>query len=169
MKPIDHEPFYRKPDHYDAWHRNFKEDIPFYLNQIKKFSYPVLELACGTGRLTIPIASEGYQITGLDISKSMLSAARRKSKEKDLNIEWISSDCRMFKLDKKFNVIFLPFNSIAHLHDLESIDSCFSCVRDHLTKDGRFIIDIFNPHFKFLLRNPEKRYYRQPRYRLALF
>ncbi|RKX41844.1 MAG: class I SAM-dependent methyltransferase [Thermotogae bacterium] len=158
MKPIDCESLYRDPRHYDLQHKDFVDDIPFYLRQIKKYGEPVLELACGTGRVTIPIAEQGIKITGLDISTPMLSYAKRKATMKGVDVEWVKADCRGFKLDKKFKLVFFPFNSIAHLHDLESIESCFLCVKAHLEDDGRFIIDVFNPRLDILMRDPSKRY-----------
>ena len=158
MSHTNAEGFLYNGRHYDLLNKDFVEDIPFYLSQVRKYGEPVLELACGTGRITIPLAEQGIQIAGLDISDSMLAQAKKKTTEKGLNIEWIKSDFRDFNLDKKFNLIFLPFNTVAHLHDLKSIESCFSCVKRHLTDQGRFIIDIFNPSLDILIRDPSKRY-----------
>ncbi|RLF93231.1 class I SAM-dependent methyltransferase [Thermococci archaeon] len=158
MKPIDFEDLYRDGRHYDCQTKDFVEDIPFYLRQIKKYGEPVLELACGTGRITIPVAEKGIKITGLDVLESMLSHAKRKAAEKEVDIEWIKADCRNFKLNKKFNLIFFPFNSFLHLHNLESYEACFSCVKDHLTDQGRFIIDIFNPNLDILRRDPSEKF-----------
>ncbi len=158
MKPIDSEAIYRDGLHYDAQHSYFTMGVDFYIEQAKKCGSPVLEIACGTGRVTIPIFEAGIEITGLDVSDGMLAQAEKKSKEKELNIEWIKADCRNFELNKKFNLIIFPFNSIAHLHDLESIKSCFTCVKNHLAKDGKFILDFFNPSLEILMRDPSKRY-----------
>lgn len=157
MKHIDCRHIYLDGRHYDL-QTNHLDDLTFYLHQIEKYGEPVLELACGTGRLTIPIAERGIHITGLDISEGMLSQAKIKANIKKVKIEWIEADCRNFNLKEKFNFIFLPFNSIAHLHDLESIEACFSCVRKHLAPKGRFVIDVFNPSLSMLTREPSKRY-----------
>lgn len=157
MKPIDCMHIYRDGRHYDLQF-NHLDDLPFYLHQIEKYGEPVLELACGTGRLTIPIAERGIHITGLDISNPMLFQAKRKASEEGVEIEWVESDCRDFDLRKKFNFIFFPANSIAHLHDLESIEACFSCVKRHLLPNGRFVVDMFNPSLNFLTRDSSKRY-----------
>jgi SAM-dependent methyltransferase len=158
MKPVDCEALYRDGRHYDLGNRGQVADIPFYLKQIRKYGGPVLELACGTGRITIPIAEKGVQITGLDVSASMLAHARRKARAQGLKIKWVEADCRDFRLDERFGLIFFPFNSIAHLHDLESVESCFSCVKEHLRTEGRFIIDVFQPDLHILTRDPEQRY-----------
>ena len=158
MKPIDCKPLYDNPEYYDLQNNSIVDDIPFFLKQIEKYGDPVLELACGTGRITIPIAEEGIDISGLDIIKNMLSYAKSKAKAKNIDIEWIEADCRDFNIDKKFSIIFFPFNSIAHIHDLESIEACFSCVRKHLKHNGKFIIDMFNPSLDRLTRSTFTRY-----------
>jgi SAM-dependent methyltransferase len=158
VKPVDCQQLYNDGRHYDLQTRDVVEDIPFYLRQARKYGEPVLELACGTGRITIPIAEQGIKITGLDISEPMLSQARKKAAAKRVNVEWVQADCRNFKLGKKFRLIFLPFNSITHLHDLESIEACFFCAKRHLARDGRFIIDVFVPAMGILMRDPSKRY-----------
>jgi SAM-dependent methyltransferase len=158
VKPVDCQQLYSDGRHYDLQTRDVVEDISFYLRQARKYGEPVLELACGTGRITIPLAEQGIKITGLDVSEPMLSQARKKAAEKGVTVEWVQADCRDFKLDKKFRLVFLPFNSITHLHDLESIEACFSRVGRHLARDGRFIIDVFVPAMGILMRDPSKRY-----------
>ena len=158
MKNIDCENIYKDGFHYDLINKPITEDIPFYLSQIRRYGDPVLELACGTGRITIPIADAGFEIIGLDMSASMLRQAKRKADERRITIEWVKADCREFDLNKKFSVIFIPFNSIAHIHDLESIEALFGSVKKHLKDGGKFIIDAFVPKLEYLVRNPEKRY-----------
>ena len=85
MNDGNDEYYYIDGQHYDnmAKSRNqFPQSVPFYVNQAKKFEGPVLELACGTGRITIPIAQEGISIVGLDISTKMLDQAKINSKKK---------------------------------------------------------------------------------------
>ncbi|MDD3627923.1 MAG: class I SAM-dependent methyltransferase [bacterium] len=157
MKQIDCEALYRDGKHYDNQHMNFKDDIPFYLKKAEFYRSPILEIACGTGRITIPIAEKGFEITGLDISEGMLTSAREKIKEMDLKIDFFKIDCRYFNLKKKFKLIFIPFNSFCHIHELSDIEKCFENIRNHLSNDGGFILDIFNPNPEYFLKNPEKK------------
>ena len=157
MKNSNHKSLLRDGRHYDLLNKRVTDDIPFYIRQVKKHGDPVLELACGTGRVTIPLAESGIRITGIDISESMLSHARTKIKDKEVAIEWIKDDCRNFHLNKKFNLIIFPFNTIAILQDLKSIESCFSSVRNHLKDTGRFVIDFFNPRLDILTKDPHER------------
>ncbi|HEX37982.1 MAG TPA: class I SAM-dependent methyltransferase [Candidatus Cloacimonetes bacterium] len=166
MKPIDSAKLYCDGRHYDAQHTDVYGDLSFYSSQAQRFGEPILELACGTGRLTLPLAKEGYDITGLDISLGMLKTAKEKAEKENLNIPWFHADCRNFHLAKKFNLIFIPFNSFAHIHDRESFEALCSCVKKHLMCNGHFIIDIFNPDLRILIAENPKRHkvaeYKEP-------
>jgi SAM-dependent methyltransferase len=115
-------------------------DIPFWIDMASQYGSPVLELCCGTGRVAASLAEKGFSVTGIDISDSMLSEAKRKTSQ----VNWMRSDITNFKLDKKFSLIIIPGNSLGHLLDLESIESCLSCIRKHLQPEGRLIIDLVN-------------------------
>ena len=117
----------------------------------------MLELACGTGRLTIPIAQSGVGIVGLDLSPSMLAHARTKAEAAGVAINFVEGDCRSFDLGRKFALIFMAFNSMQHLHDYASLSALFANVRKHLAEGGRFVFDVFNPKIEILARSPEDR------------
>jgi SAM-dependent methyltransferase len=150
-------PLYRDGRHYDALNSFLVADIPFYVEEARKAGGPVLELACGTGRLTIPIAQAGMEVVGLDLSPSMLAHATMKAKAADVEIEFVEGDCRSFELKRKFALIFMAFNSMQHLHDHASLAALFANVRKHLAEGGRFIFDVFNPKIEILARSPEDR------------
>jgi SAM-dependent methyltransferase len=151
-------PLYRDGRHYDELSSFLVADIPFYVEEARQASGPVLELACGTGRLTIPIAQAGVEIVGLDLSSAMLDHARKKAKDAGLEIPFILADCREFDLGRKFALIFMAFNSMQHLHDQASLAALFANVKKHLARSGRFILDVFNPSIAILSRDPEKRF-----------
>jgi len=142
--------------HYDADNALAQADLPFYLKEAEKAKGPVLELACGTGRLTIPMARAGINITGVDISSPMLSRAREKAAISGCKIPFIRSDIRSFSVNRKFKLIFIPFNSLQHLHDRISLERFFYRVKAHLAGGGRFILDVFNPNPYYLVRDPQE-------------
>jgi len=164
-------PLYRDGRHYDALNSFLVADIPFYVEEAKRASgsvaensrppaksagrmvHPVLELACGTGRLTIPVAQSGVEIVGLDLSPSMLARARTKAGDAGVAIELVEGDCRSFDLGRKFGLIFMAFNSMQHLHDYASLAALFANARKHLTEGGRFVFDVFNPKIEILARS----------------
>ncbi|MEF8873872.1 MAG: class I SAM-dependent methyltransferase [Candidatus Thermoplasmatota archaeon] len=148
-------PIYFDGKHYDAWTER-EVDIPFYKKQVENYGDPVLELGCGTGRITIPIAREGYDITGLDISRELLRRGKEKAEKDELDIRWIEGDMRKFSLDRKFNLIFVPFNTIQHILSLEDLERVFENVKRHMNTDGRFIVEFFNPDLDILNRDPQE-------------
>ena len=143
---------------YDWQFKEKEDDLEFYLRWMKKLNGSVLELACGTGRIVIPASEQGIDVTGIDIASDMLKQARAKAKEFNVSPTLIQGDIRNFKLDKKFSLIYLPFNSIAHLYTIKDVEQCFRCVREHLTTDGRFIIDYFNPDLNYFIRDSEEKF-----------
>jgi SAM-dependent methyltransferase len=151
-------PLYRDGRHYDALNSFLLADIPFYVEEARRSGGPALELACGTGRLTIPIARSGVQIAGLDLSPSMLAHARTKAEAAGVKIEFVEGDCREFDLGRKFALIFMAFNSMQHLHDYESLAALFACVRKHLAEGGRFVFDVFSPKIAILARAADERH-----------
>lgn len=158
MKPPDVEPLYFDGRHYDQRYWDFTQDLPFWIAQARKYGDPILELACGTGRVALPLAREGFRVTGIDISHSMLAQARRKASQESVPVEWVKADIRAFELGKQFSLVIFPFNAICHLLGLEDLEACLACVRRHLTHGGKFILDVFNPRLDILLRDPERRY-----------
>jgi len=134
---------------------SFDSDFSFYTELSKEAGGAVLELCCGTGRLTIPIHNAGVDITGLDYTESMLEGAREKSK--GLNIPFVQGDIRSFNLNKKFNLIFIPFNSFQHMYTLSDVEQAFECIQKHLAQGGLFAFDIFNPSIDLMVHWKGKR------------
>ena len=144
--------------HYDAL--KAQNDVRFYLNQAQAASGPVLEIGCGTGRVTIPLAAAGVDITGLDVSGAMLEEAKRKADEQGIRLAWIEADGRSFDLGGDFALIIMPFNTLQFFRDAASLKQIFDRVRTHLRPSGRFVFDVFNPQVAFLAADPTKRYER---------
>ncbi|HEY5885720.1 MAG TPA: class I SAM-dependent methyltransferase [Pyrinomonadaceae bacterium] len=132
--------------------------LKFYHQQIARYGEPVLELACGSGRLTVPLAQAGFNITGLDISEEMLQAGRLKAFKGRVKVRFIQGDIRTFDVGEKFKFIFIPSQSLSHLNSRTEIEECLSCVRKHLAEDGRFLAEIFNPSLKILARDFDRLY-----------
>ena len=143
--------------HYDALFPG-PNDLPFYQRQIAACGGPVLELACGTGRLTVPLAATGVDITGVDRSPSMLEAARSRASRHQVDVSLQERDMRDYDLGRQFKLIFISTNSFSHLLEQEEIESCLRCTRDHLSPEGRFVIDIFTPSARKLARDENEIY-----------
>lgn len=113
----------------------------------------ILELCCGTGRLTILIAQEGYNICGVDYTPSMLERAQAKAIKTGLEINFIKADIRTFDLQEQFDFIFIPFNSIHHLYRNEDLFKALESVKRHLKDGGLFLFDCFNPNIQYIVEN----------------
>ncbi|MDQ7772994.1 MAG: class I SAM-dependent methyltransferase [Elusimicrobiales bacterium] len=143
--------------HYDRDnHLTQPGDEKHYLALAKAARGPVLELACGTGRLAIPLKKAGVDITGLDVALPMIEQARAKAKEAGLRMDFIHGDARKFRLKKKFRLIFIAYNSMQHIHSIEDLESFFASVKAHLAPGGRFAFDVFNPDPRHLSRDSEE-------------
>jgi SAM-dependent methyltransferase len=144
--------------HYDAL--KAQNDASFYLSQARMARGPVLEIGCGTGRVTIPLAAAGVEITGLDVSASMLAEANRKAQARGATVGWLEADAHHFDLGRRFAAILMPFNTLQFFRDKLSLIQVFDRVKCHLEEDGRFIFDVFNPQVSFLAADSVRRYER---------
>lgn len=134
-------------DIYDLQYEEVVEDIAFFVEEAQKAQPPVLELACGTGRVTIPIAQAGIGVVGLDRSPKMLEVARRKVEALDEatrgRIELVQADMRDFALDREFSSFHL-------LTTPEDRKRALANIRRHLADDGKLIIDLFVPDLSII-------------------
>lgn len=136
---------------YDGMNTNLA-DLHFYKRWLpENKDARILELCCGTGRLTLPIAKDGYDISGVDYTASMLNQAKAKAAEAGLDVSFIEADIRTLDLPEKYDLIFIPFNSIHHLYKNEDLFKAFNVVKNHLKAGGLFLLDCFNPNIQFIV------------------
>ena len=130
-------------------------DVPFYVSAAKEFGEPVLELGCGSGRVTLAIAQAGCKITGLDISQKMLDRAEVKlatlPEEARTRVSLAQGNMTNFelkalfphKLVLKFPRVIIPFRPFQHLLETQQQLDCLHCVRNHVESGGHLILDFF--------------------------
>lgn len=124
------------------------DDVSFYLDLAQRAAaegQAVLELACGTGRVTIPIAMAGVDITGLDNAPAMLDVARRKAEAAGADVRWVAADMRSFELEQRFGLVIIPFRSFLHLLTETDQLACLTRVSEHLVPGGRLALNFFVP------------------------
>tara|TARA_B100001029_G_scaffold179232_1_gene188035 strand:+ start:6585 stop:7265 length:681 start_codon:yes stop_codon:yes gene_type:complete len=106
----------------------------------------ILELACGTGRVSIPLIKEGFNLTGVELSKSFCDYISAKALNYGINNRnFIHGDMSAFNLSKKFDTIIIAYNSFLHLLTNEQAEACLRCAKKHLKPAGKFYIDIYMP------------------------
>ena len=137
-----------------------RDDLDFYSELASRAKGQILELGCGTGRILIPLAREGYTITGLDASAAMLSVCRNKLSKEDVRtrerVTLVNGDMRNFQFQDEFGLVTVPFRAFQHLLTVEDQLKCLKRVREHITEKGNFVLDLFNPSMKYILDESRK-------------
>jgi SAM-dependent methyltransferase len=123
------------------------QDVAFYRDAARDFGDPVLELGCGTGRITMALAQVGKRVTGLDVSGRMLERAVKKRAalftEERERVHLIQGDMTQFDLGEKFRLVVIPFRPLQHLLEVKQQMACLECVHQHLAPGGRLVLDVF--------------------------
>jgi ubiquinone/menaquinone biosynthesis C-methylase UbiE len=123
-------------------------DIPFLLKLVRESGGPVLECACGTGRVMLQLAKAGFEVHGIDISGEMLAILEKKlgslpgGARKLVSYE--KKDIRDFEIGRKFRTCIIAFTSLYHLESDAEMRKFLKCVRRHLVIGGVLIIDVFD-------------------------
>jgi SAM-dependent methyltransferase len=146
---------------YDYEYRRRRSDTTFYRNLARRLRAPwVLDLACGSGRLALPLARDGRTVVGLDLSHAMLvrCVARRArlGQAARQRLHLIEADMRRFALRQRFPLIVCAFNAFEHLYTRVDVAACLRAVRTHLAPGGRFAFDVQNPDLRWLTRDPDR-------------
>lgn len=140
---------------YDARTGGFPGEIEWWVQHARASGGPVLEVACGTGRVTWPIARAGVEIVGLDIGTGMLHAAEakrnREPREVRERVRFVRGDMTDFSLGEVFALAIIPFRAFQSLLTAAAQRSSLACIRRHLRPSGRLIIDIFDPRLDWIL------------------
>ena len=156
------EEFYLDADYYDYEFKSRKADLDWYVERYLAVDGHILELGVGSARIALPAVRKGAKVTGVDLSDTMIQQAEKKRtrlpKSKQGALQLHQADMRTFNLDRKFELITIPFNAFMHLYTLEDVDLCLSSVKRHLRDDGRLVLDVLIPDLDYLTRSPFKRY-----------
>jgi ubiquinone/menaquinone biosynthesis C-methylase UbiE len=140
--------------HYDAAYAVKQDlvDLPFYVELAKRSGGPVLEIACGTGRVLLAIAREGIQIDGVDNSATMLrilqSRLEGEPREVRGNVTLHEGDMRSFHLNKKFPLVVMPFRPMQHMGTVQDQVDALATAAAHLEDNGKLAFDVFLPEVR---------------------
>lgn len=135
---------------YDALnsHIDYESFADFLNNEIRAGGIPdgslVLDLACGTGNITLPLLKRGYDMVGVDLSGDMLNIARNK--RDGGKVLWLCQDMRSFELYGTVGAVVCCLDSINYLTSRSGVEKCFSLVHNYLDPNGIFIFDINTPY-----------------------
>jgi 2-polyprenyl-3-methyl-5-hydroxy-6-metoxy-1,4-benzoquinol methylase len=130
---------------YDLMLGELNYGTDFYLGLAKQAAGPVLDVACGTGRLLLPCAESGIDIEGVDLFSPMLDRLRTKAERKGLSPKLHQADMSNFSVDRQFALIMIPFNAFIHNMSADDQIRCLRCCREHLLPRGLLAFDTFFP------------------------
>ncbi|MEK3808147.1 class I SAM-dependent methyltransferase [Bacillus sp. FSL H8-0547] len=130
---------YDNPSLYDGENDSYTSDIPLLVKWASLTKGAIIDIACGTGRATIPLARKGHRVIGVDVHKGMLDEARRKSSDLRLEIDWIQQDCMDLNLETTADLTYSVGNSFQHFLTNDEQDKLLASVSRHLNPDGIFI------------------------------
>jgi SAM-dependent methyltransferase len=132
---------------FDADYADFVEDLPLIEAFAQRTGGPLLEPGCGTGRLLVPLAGAGYDVTGVDLSPEMLRIARTKAEAAGVadRVTLVQGDYAGAPLKGIYRLAFVMMNTFLHLTTQAEQLRALRHWRDHLSPDGLLLVDVFNP------------------------
>jgi SAM-dependent methyltransferase len=142
---------YKHPEQYDREHLGDEEDVAFYLSLSRRLApRKVLELGCGTGRITLPLAQLGFEVVGVDNQLEMLQKAEERRLQAPSEIRerlrFLEGDMRTWAADSDFDLILIPASSITHVLSLEDQLAVWKTCHDNLRPGGRLLVEATMPN-----------------------
>jgi SAM-dependent methyltransferase len=149
---------------YDPWSASVTEDVEFYVEEARAAGGPVVELACGTGRIAVPIAKAGIRLIGVDGSAAMLEVAREYGRDEgvDALLDLRHGDLREPPVGERVALVLIPFRSLLHMTTEADRLRALAAARELLLPGGKLVFDVFAPsredvedtHGRWLEREP---------------
>jgi SAM-dependent methyltransferase len=132
---------------YDLDTAESNADLPFWVGLARRTSGPILEVACGTGRVLVPLAEAGFDVVGVDVSPAMLAIARQKIAKAGVNkrVELVQVDALELQLRRQFPLAIVALNSFGHFLGEDAPVQALARIREHLRPDGIVALDLTNP------------------------
>src|SRR5213593_20919 len=144
-------PYERFARYYDAIYErivDYDADCDYLESLCRRFlrrkPKSVLDLGCGTGNHAIELGRRGYEVVGLDISKSQLSVAHTKLRGKNLPVTFVQGDMARFDLKPRFDMAICMFGGFGHMLSASEVASHFASVRRHLGPGGLYVFEFWH-------------------------
>ena len=132
---------------YDPWSASVTEDIEFYVEEARRSGGPVVELACGTGRIAVPVARAGVHVIGVDGSARMLEVAREYAVAEGVSelVDLRLGDLRQPPVAERVPLVLIPFRSLLHMTTEPDRERALAAAHGLLARGGRLVFDVFAP------------------------
>ena len=141
-------PFDRFARLYDWEHDQYLGDVDIHIAFARRFGGPVLELACGSGRLLAPLAKAGFECTGVDSSSAMLERARQRFDRLGIHATLFEQPLENMRIVGRYRTIIIGLDSFGLLLERDDQLAALRAAHDHATHDGRLIIDLANGNLR---------------------
>ncbi|MBE6607708.1 MAG: class I SAM-dependent methyltransferase [Ruminococcaceae bacterium] len=130
-------------------YKKWAQDISLYLQskEIEK-NAKILDIACGTGKMTIELAKMGYSLTGVDLSEEMLSVAQNAMAEISLYPTLVCQDMTCLDLAQSYDAALCCLDSVNYIRGKDSLDGFFARAAEHIRTGGYLFFDV-NTEYKF--------------------
>lgn len=172
--PLGATQHYDDAELYEHEYRRRRDDVAHYVDVASRHLAPeerVLDVCCGSGRISRALLREGFAVTGVDQSAPMLQRAEtsigRLPRVCRPRATFLTGDMRTLALGERFRLVICAFNSFEHLYTRPDAEKFLERVHEHLTPDGLFALDAEMPNLPWLMRSPDKRWgrtqFRHPR------
>ena len=126
---------------YDILCQGIDYGIDFYVGLARAAKGPVLEVACGTGRVLLPVLRAGVDADGMDLIEPMLETARRKAEAMGVSARLYRGDMAEFEMPRRYALVMITFNAFCHMLTSEDQLRCLGCIRRHLLPGGMLAFD----------------------------
>jgi len=143
--PTTSRAYFASPALYDLLYGHFSADVPLWLEHAREAPGPTLEVACGNGRILVPLRAAGIDIDGLDLDGAFLDDARRKLAANGLEATLVQGDMRDFRMPRRYGLIYIAFNSFQHNLTSEDQIATLARCREHLLPRGTLMVNVFSP------------------------
>ncbi|MHC4788141.1 MAG: class I SAM-dependent methyltransferase [Planctomycetota bacterium] len=134
---------------YEWSQANEEEELEFYVNLARQCGPPVLDAACGTGRVAVALAREGVEVVGMESGEAMIERARARLRaepeEVQERLSIVPGDVRDFDLERQFAAVFLSGAAVFRLQGRLSLSHCFRCLYRHTVPGGMAVVDAVAP------------------------
>ncbi|HJE44705.1 class I SAM-dependent DNA methyltransferase [Levilactobacillus namurensis] len=124
----------------------YQQWLDFVASRVAPTEGPLLDLACGSGRLGVQLAQRGYDVSGLDLSEEMLALAEKHAEEAQVTFPLMAGNMVDLSEIDTYQTVTCFADSFCYLPDIATVTQAFTQVHDHLAIGGKFLFDVITPH-----------------------
>jgi SAM-dependent methyltransferase len=138
--------------YYDAEHVDKTDDLIMYSSLAEQYGGPIFEFGCGTGRVMLHLAQEGYTIHGIDLEAAMLDRAKLKAEtlpHLSDKMKFFQGDILKYKSDQQYKMVLVTYNGLLHFHTQEQQLELLGRLGALVDDDGVLVLDMPNPGDSF--------------------